>query len=163
MATEAAPASSSWIRSRTITNPRGTQLETAVVNWLHAHGWPYARRLAKEGAKDKGDVTLGDGIPLTIEAKNRKGFDLAGTQRELKAEMVNANVPWGFAIHKKRGTTDVGQYYAVLPVGILMDILDHCSWPAFRSGNETPPSTNGPTMTFVRNVPPRVKRRAIPR
>ena len=107
-----------------MTNPKGTQHESAIVNWLKDHGWPYARRLAKEGAKDKGDVTLGDGYPLTIEAKNRKGFDLAGTQRELKAEMANADVPWGFAIHKKKGTTDVGQYYAVLPVEVLMDILE---------------------------------------
>jgi hypothetical protein len=107
-----------------MTNPKGTRLETAVVNYLHARGWPYARRLAKSGAKDKGDVTLGDGFPVTIEAKDRKGFELAQTQRELAAEMDNAGVPWGFAIHKKRGTTNVGEYYAVLPVGVMMEILE---------------------------------------
>lgn len=111
-------------RGPLLTNPKGTKLESAVVAYLKAHGWPWSRRLAKEGAKDKGDVTLGDGIPVTIECKDRKGFDLAQTQRELKVEMANAGVKWGFAIHKKKGTTNVGDYYAVLPVSVLMEILD---------------------------------------
>lgn len=106
-----------------MTNPKGTQLETATVNWLRAHGWPFARRISKEGAKDKGDVTLGDGIPITIEAKNEKKINLAGGQKELAVEMEHAGHKWGFTIHKKRGTTDVGKYYAVLPVEVLNDIL----------------------------------------
>jgi hypothetical protein len=106
-----------------MTNPKGTQLETATVNWLREHGFPFARRIVKEGVRDKGDVTLGDGIPVTIEAKNTRSFDLAGAQRELADEMENARHRWGFAIHKKRGTTNVGDYYAVLPVHVLADIL----------------------------------------
>jgi hypothetical protein len=108
-----------------LTNPEGTQLETATVNWLRAHGWPFARRISKEGAKDKGDVTLGDGIPVTIEAKNTKAMNISGAQKELAVEMTNAGHKWGFTIHKKRGTTDVGKYYAVLPVEVLNDILQH--------------------------------------
>lgn len=69
-------------------------------------------------------MTLGDGIPVTIQCKDRKGFELSETQRGLKEQMANAGNKWGFAIHKKRGTTDVGKYYAVLPVEVLMDILD---------------------------------------
>lgn len=107
-----------------MTNPKGTKLETASVNWLRSHGWPWARRIVKEGARDKGDVTLGDGIPVTIECKDRKGFQLPQAQRELKAEMEAAGHRWGFALHKRRGTTNVGEYYAVLPVALLMDILD---------------------------------------
>jgi hypothetical protein len=106
-----------------VTNPTGTRLETAVVRWMREHGWPFARRLAKEGAKDKGDVTLGDGLPVTIECKARKKFDLAEAIRELEAEMENAGVPYGYAILKRRGTTDVGKYYAVLPVSVLNDLL----------------------------------------
>lgn len=106
-----------------MTNPKGTQLETATVNWLRAHGWPFARRIVKEGQRDKGDVTLGDGIPVTIEAKNTKAMNIAGGQKELRDEMINAGHGWGFTIHKKRGTTDVGEYYAVLPVWVLSSIL----------------------------------------
>jgi hypothetical protein len=106
-----------------MTNPKGTQLETATVNWLRAHGWTFARRISKEGSKDKGDVTLGDGIPVTIEAKNTKAMNISGAQKELAVEMTNAGHKWGFTIHKKRGTTDVGKYYAILPVEVLNDIL----------------------------------------
>jgi len=114
-----------WLRGGPdLTNPKGTKLETASVNWLRAHGWPWARRLVKEGSRDKGDVSLGDGIPVTIECKDRKGFQLPQAQRELKAEMEAAGNKWGFALHKKRGTTNVGEYYAVLPVALLMEILD---------------------------------------
>jgi len=107
-----------------MTNPKGTKLETAAVNWLRAHGWRFARRIVKEGAEDKGDVTLGDGIPVTIECKNEKSMDIAGGQRELAEEMRNSGNKWGFALHKKRGTTNVGEYYAVLPVALLMEILE---------------------------------------
>ena len=91
---------------------------------LKEHGWPWARRLVRAGARDEGDVTLGDGIPVTIECKNEKAIKLSEAQRELKVEMANAGNKWGFAVHKKRGTTNVGEYYAVLPVAVLMDILD---------------------------------------
>jgi hypothetical protein len=107
-----------------MTNPKGTKLETAAVNWLRTHGWQFARRIVKEGQRDKGDVTLGDGIPVTIECKNEKSMDIAGGQRELAEEMRNAGNKWGFALHKKRGTTNVGEYYAVLPVAMLMEILE---------------------------------------
>ena len=135
-----------------MTNPKGTKLETAVVRYLNARGWPYARRLVKEGARDKGDVTLGDGFPLTIEAKDRKGFDMAQTQRELAAEMKNAGVPWGFAVHKKRGTTNVGQYYAVLPVDIMMEILEMAILNRQRTSVEPPALEEKPR-----------RRRVIPR
>lgn len=106
-----------------MTNPKGTQLETAARNWLRASGWPFARRIVKEGSLDKGDLTLGDGIPVTIECKNEKKINLAGGQKELLDEMRNNGHEWGFTIHKKRGTTNVGEYYAVLPVEVMMSIL----------------------------------------
>jgi hypothetical protein len=113
-----------WLRRGSLlTNQKGTKLETATVNWLRVHGWQWARRIVKEGQRDKGDVTLGDGIPVTIECKNEKALNIAGGQRELKVEMENAGNKWGFAVHKRRGTTNVGEYYAVLPVAVLMDIL----------------------------------------
>jgi hypothetical protein len=106
-----------------MTNPKGRQHETASVKWLRANGWPYAKVVAKEGRYDRGDVALGDGIAVTIECKNEKSIDLAGGQRELAEEMRNNGHRWGFALHKKRGTTNIGEHYAVLPVAVLMDIL----------------------------------------
>lgn len=103
-----------------MTNPKGTKQETGVVRYLRENGWPYARRIVKEGQRDKGDVTLGDGIPFTIESKNTPTrIDLAGTLKELEIEMANAGHELGAAIIKRKGTTNVGKYYAVMPVEIL--------------------------------------------
>lgn len=145
-----------------MTNPKGTQLETATVNWLRAHGWSFARRIVKEGSSDKGDVTLGDGIPVTIEAKNEKKINLAGGAKELADEMANNSHKWGFTIHKKRGTTDVGKYYAVLPVEILNDILhaalEHTGQdvPIRKVGPGGVPLPEGlPTITRSKRIIPR--------
>jgi hypothetical protein len=129
-----------------MTNPKGTQLETAVKNWLRENGWVNARRIVKEGSLDKGDVTLGDSIPVTVECKNTRTIQLAQGQKELAVEMENAGNCWGFTIHKKRGTTDVGQYYAVLPVEVLNSILRS----AIQAGD-------------ARRMPPRRTKRVIPR
>jgi hypothetical protein len=138
-------------RRSAITNPKGTKLETDTVNWLRTHGWTWARRLVKEGNRDKGDVTLGDGFPVTIECKNEKSMNISGAQKELKVEMANAGHKWGFAVHKKRGTTNVGEYYAVLPVEVLMDILDAALRHATSADQVEQPQRKG-TLTSSRRV-----------
>lgn len=100
---------------------KGTAAETAVVRWLQDHGFPYAERRALHGNSDKGDIT-GCG-PLVLEIKNHKTLDLAGWVKELETEMDNAGVDTGAVIAKKRGTTDVGDWYAVMPVHVLADLL----------------------------------------
>lgn len=131
-----------------MTNRKGPEYETLVTNWFKGHGWPHAKRIVKEGAKDKGDVALGDGIPVTIECKNEKGLKLSEGQRELKVEMANNDHRWGFTIHKRPGIGNVGQHYAVLPVEVLMEILD-TALPVRRNVEQP-------------DVKPRVKRRTVP-
>jgi len=100
---------------------KGTAAETAVVKYLREHGFPYAERRALHGTADKGDIT-GCG-PIVFEVKNHAKLDLAGWIKELEAEMVNADVQVGAVIAKKRGTTNVGDWYAVLPVRVLVELL----------------------------------------
>jgi Holliday junction resolvase len=105
---------------------KGTAAETAVVKYLREHGFPYAERRALHGTADKGDIT---GIgPIVIEVKNHKTLDLAGWIKELEAEMKNANVNVGAVIAKKRGTTDPGEWYAIMPVHILASLLKDGGW-----------------------------------
>lgn len=92
---------------------KGTAAETAVVKFLKENGFPYAERRALHGTVDKGDIT-GCG-PVVFEVKNHKAMDLAGWIAELKTEVVNAEATAGCVVAKKRGTTDPGQWYAVLP------------------------------------------------
>ena len=100
---------------------KGTAAETAVVRYLKDHGFPHAERRALHGTADKGDIT-GCG-PVVFEVKNHKTMDLAGWIKELETEMSNAAVDTGAVIAKKRGTTDPGEWYAIMPLRILVGLL----------------------------------------
>lgn len=92
---------------------KGTAAETAVVKFLRDNGFPYAERRALHGTVDKGDIT-GCG-PVVFEVKNHAKMDLAGWIKELETETVNAEANVGAVVAKKRGTTNPGDWYAVMP------------------------------------------------
>ena len=116
----------------------GTQHETSIVKWLKAHGWPWAHRRTQKGSADEGDVCLSERIPFTIEAKNSKrSTDRAaiGTWvRELEAEVNAVGDEAGAVIHKRRGTTDVGEYIVIMPV----KYLNHLLTAVYGTPEETP-------------------------
>lgn len=93
-----------------------------MVNYLKANGFPHASRIGSiNGTNDKGDIT-GCG-PMVFEVKNHKALDLAGWLKELEVEMANAGVDMGTVVAKKRGTTDPGDWYAILPFSVLVNLL----------------------------------------
>lgn len=100
---------------------KGTAAETAVVKYLRDHGFPYAERRALTGNYDQGDIT-GCG-PVVFEVKNHKTLDLAGWIKELIVEVENATAISGCVVAKKRGTTNPGDWYAVLPFGWFVELL----------------------------------------
>ena len=106
----------------------GTKHESDIVKWLKAHGWPWAHRRTQKGSADEGDVCLSERIPFTIEAKNSKrSTDRAaiGTWiRELEAEVTAVGDEAGAVVHKRRGTTDVGEYVVIMPVKYLNLLLE---------------------------------------
>lgn len=110
------------------TKSLGTGHETAIVRWLKEHGWPWAHRRTQKGSADEGDVCLSERIPFTIEAKTaRKTTDrmAVGTWvRELEAEVTAVGDVAGAVIFKRRGTTDVGEYIAIMPVKYLNHLLE---------------------------------------
>ena len=81
----------------------------------------HAERRKAGATLDKGDLygILG----VCIEAKNEKRIDLAGYMKELEVEMKNSKSDIGAAVVKKRGTLDVGEYYAVMPMKIWVQLL----------------------------------------
>jgi hypothetical protein len=91
---------------------KGTAAETALTLWLRQNGWPDAHRIAGTGSHDSGDVV--GPRDVTIEVKNRRMIDLSAFLREAQEEAVNAGNDVGIAWVKKRGTTDPGQWYAVV-------------------------------------------------
>lgn len=108
----------------------GTAHESAIKLWLQAHGWPYADRRRLNGAADLGDLQLSERIPFIIEAKTAKKTTERATLgtfvKELEAEVINSKSEAGAVVFKKVGTTDVGEFYALMPVKYLNVLLEKC-------------------------------------
>jgi hypothetical protein len=106
-----------------VSNPKkakGTSAETAVVKYLK-NTWDSVERRALAGSADKGDIS---GIPnVCIEVKDHKKMVLSGWVKELDEEMKNSQALTGAVIHKKRGTLDVGEWYATMPVEVYVNLL----------------------------------------
>ncbi len=98
---------------------KGTAAETAVVRYLQEQGFVHAERRALHGTHDKGDIT---GIPgVVIEVKNHAKLTLAEWVKELEQEMKNAKADFGFVVAKKKGTTNPAEWYAVMPLKVLLE------------------------------------------
>lgn len=100
---------------------KGTAAESAVVAYLQRRGWIHAERRTLSGAHDKGDIAGVVGVCL--EVKSCKTFDLAGWLKEVEVEQANAKASVGAVIAKKRGTTNPAEWYALLTVKQLCDLL----------------------------------------
>lgn len=91
-------------------------------DFLREHGYLMAERLSLSGAKDRGDIT-GIDPKLVIEVKACKSIDLAGWLAETAAEKRNANADIGIVWHKKRGTTNPGDWYVTMTGDDLVQLL----------------------------------------
>ena len=99
---------------------KGSAAERAVVAYLK-QWYPYVDRRLAGATLDKGDIS---GIPgVTIEIKNHSRIDLAGWIAELETEMANDKAWTGTVIHKRKGKSDVGQWYATMPVNVWIELL----------------------------------------
>ncbi len=91
---------------------KGTAAETAVVTYLKTWDRPYVERRTLSGVNDRGDIA---GIPgVVIEVKNEKTTKLSEWLREAETECVNDGANVGVVWHKKRGTTNPGQWYVTM-------------------------------------------------
>lgn len=106
---------------------KGTDAEVRTRDYAQEHGFPYCRRMAQSGAKDEGDLYLGDGIDFTVEVKGGQGAlsNPHSHLRELVDEIANKGDFAGAVIAKKRGSNNVGEdWVAMMPVSVLFDILN---------------------------------------
>lgn len=110
-------------RNRKTAKASGTWFETAIVNYLHESGFVNAQRKPKAGAFDKGDIQLGDGFPLVIEAKNVRSRDLAGWVAEAEVEAVNAGVPIGVVWSKRTGKSSPSEAYVICKGATFVKLL----------------------------------------
>lgn len=100
---------------------KGTKGETAVVKYLQEHGWKTAERRALKGNLDCGDIS---GVEnLCLEVKNTKIKELGVWTEQLLVEIKNAKATTGAIIHNRVRKTDVGDWYATMPVHIYVQLL----------------------------------------
>ena len=100
---------------------KGSEFERQTVKYLREQGWIGAERTRAGWVDDRGDI---DGvIGVTLECKNQKTMALAEWVDELIVEMANGNNTVGVVVHKRRGTTDIGQCYATMPMQVLVKLL----------------------------------------
>jgi len=100
---------------------KGAAAENEVVKYLRAHGFPYAEKRLAGSDDPMGDIT---GIPgVVIEVKNHATLDLGGWVTQLVEELAFTKADVGAVIHKRKGRTDVGDWYATLPAHLLVRLL----------------------------------------
>lgn len=105
---------------------KGTAAETAVVNWLKAKGRKHVERRSLSGNNDRGDIA---GIPgVVLEIKNHARMELSQWLSELEVEMLNDKADTGVVIHKKKGTTDVGKWYATMSAEVWFNLLEEAGY-----------------------------------
>lgn len=103
---------------------KGTAGETAIVRYLIERGWIHAKRITLKGNADEGDVVLGDGIPVMIESKMTKAFTPSVFVDEMNEEVANALAEFGCVVWKRRGTTNVGEWYCLTTVDQQMRLIE---------------------------------------
>ncbi len=99
---------------------KGTAFESSVVTYLHDRGHPDARRLALSGAHDSGDIRVAG---WTLEAKNRRGYDIATALDEARREAAHAGVEHYAAVIKRNGIGDVARAFIVIDLESFAKLL----------------------------------------
>lgn len=122
---------------------KGTKGETDRVRYMQSRGWKYATRIPKKGNRDCGDMILDQAVPVMIESKETKSFTPSVFNDEMTVQVENAAAEFGFVIVKRRGTTDVGRYYALTDVSNMMNLIERV-WP--------PPVDERPRLKMTRKV-----------
>lgn len=105
---------------------KGSAWELAIAKYLVTQGWVHAERRIAGATEDKGDIY--GIIGCVIEAKNEKKITLSDYLKELEVEMRNAKAETGVVMIKKRGTTDVGQGYAVMPISEWVELMKEAGY-----------------------------------
>jgi len=105
---------------------KGTAAETAVVNWLQSKGRKHVERRSLNGSADRGDIAgMGN---VVIEVKNCERMELSKWLKELEVEIQNDKAETGVVIHKKKGTTNVGEWYATFPVALWFTLIEQAGY-----------------------------------
>jgi hypothetical protein len=108
-----------------VANPnkaRGDRAERDAASWFRNNGWPDADRSLGAGRpQDRGDLT---GIRwFCIQVKDQAQYRINTWMPEMLEQKWRARAEYGVLLLKRRGTTDTGQWYAVMTVEDLNRLM----------------------------------------
>lgn len=101
---------------------KGNRAELAVARYLRANGFPHAERARVGWTDDRGDI---DGVPgVVIEVKDARQWRLSEWLSEMEVELANTpGARVGFLVVKRAGIADAGQWYAVMSLASMTDLI----------------------------------------
>lgn len=102
---------------------KGSAAERAVATFLLGCGIRSARIPAGATA-DQGDIFVQNLDWPAIQVKNHARLDLAGWIRDVETQAANANRRNGVVWHKKRGTTDPGEWYVTMSGRTFVELME---------------------------------------
>lgn len=108
---------------------KGTSAESAFVKAdCVTEVFPYVERRALSGVNDMGDVS--GMVGLAVEIKNHKSYKFPEWMKETEVERVNAKADYGILVVKPNGVGlgSVDQWWAVMPVGAMMQLLSQAGY-----------------------------------
>lgn len=111
-----------------MTNLKGTRNETVFVRWARDHGFPWADRIPRSGARDRGDVALAPGVIVEVKAWDLSNVvptagQLDDWMRQTDVERRNAGADVAILVVKRKGTQDAGRWFAYLRAGTFVDVV----------------------------------------
>jgi len=113
-------------RNRLSAKKAGTQFETSIVNYWSIYWDARVERRARNGAKDRGDISglRHMGIRIIAECKNYGGrYDIGTWLSEADVERGNDDAGCGLVVAKRRGTTDPGDQVVIMTVRDLTALI----------------------------------------
>ena len=100
---------------------KGRETENRFVEWVNERYGMLLERRRLNGVLDQGDVTGWPGV--CVEVKSGASLDIPGWLRELDNEIVNSGADTGFVAVRPKGKPDPSDWYAVLPLPVLMGLM----------------------------------------
>lgn len=113
-------------RSRSSAKAAGTRHETTIAGYLATHVDDRIERRARNGAKDRGDISgvrTPHGGRVVLECKDTAKVNLAGWATEAALERGNDDALVGLVVHKRRGVADPGRQWVTMTVDDLVALL----------------------------------------
>lgn len=112
-------------RNRASAKKAGTDFENDIAACLAAWYDPGIERRARNGAKDRGDISgwRYAGLRIVAECKNTRAMTIAPWIAEADIERLNDDAAVGLVVHKRRGKKDGLDQYVTLTMRDLLTLL----------------------------------------